>query len=176
MTKKQYTTSVLEGSWFSLSTQTFTAGFENMCEELQEACICTCVSNKQQYHVISLKAHYETGFYQQHSCILFYFVTLWRPLPPFQRQKEFLGPYFPLRTAYGNKLIWRQFTQKGNRYLTYLLSVLFGLFGWFVSRITKKHWIDFHETRMEEGSRSRIDPVNFWCRWVQELFLFPHFL
>ena len=32
------------------------------------------------------------------------------------------------------------------------------------SRLHKNCWTDFHETWMEEGSLSGINPINFWCR------------
>lgn len=34
----------------------------------------------------------------------------------------------------------------------------------------KNYWTDLHDTWMEDGSRPRIDPVNFWC-WSRSFLL-----
>lgn len=52
--------------------------------------------------------------------------------------------------------------KKATRRLFFHLCLFFG---WFVIRInTKTKGKDFLETLMEDGSGSRIEPVNFWCR------------
>ena len=56
------------------------------------------------------KLNKQTDLKGQHCFILFYFVHMWRTLPPFLASNRVLGPYFPSRTSclfnYGKPLFF----------------------------------------------------------------------
>lgn len=52
-----------------------------------------------------------------------------------------------------------------------LCSHLVGCWVGLLPVLNKNYWMDLHETWIEDGSRPRIDPTDFWCSsgWRDEL-------